>query len=101
MSEKQKAKRTLQGTVTSNKMDKTIVVLVERKIKHPVNGKYIKRSSKIHAHDEGNICKEGDVVVIVESRPLSRTKRWSLMNVVSSSFAAANVDSVGVEAKEV
>lgn len=83
MSEKQKAKRVLEGTVVSNKADKTIVVLVVRKVKHEVTGKYIKRSSKIHAHDEGNVCKEGDLVVIAESRPISRTKRWFLTRVVS------------------
>jgi small subunit ribosomal protein S17 len=76
-------KRTLQGTVASNKMDKTIVVLVERKVKHRVTGKYIRRSSKIHAHDQHNSCKEGDVVVIAENRPISKTKRWVLTNVVS------------------
>jgi small subunit ribosomal protein S17 len=79
---KEKVKRTLQGVVVSNKMDKTIVVLVERKVKHAVTGKYIRRSSKIHAHDEDNVCKEGDVVVIAEHRPISRTKRWALVNVV-------------------
>jgi small subunit ribosomal protein S17 len=84
MSEKEKDKvvHTLSGKVISNKMDKTIVVLVVRKIKHPVYGKYIKRSSKIHAHDEGNICQEGDAVTIAESRPISRTKRWRLVEVV-------------------
>ena len=82
MSEKTKVVRTLSGKVISNKMDKTIVVLVVRKIKHPVYGKYIKRSTKIHAHGEGNICNEGDVVTIVESRPISRTKQWKLFEVV-------------------
>jgi small subunit ribosomal protein S17 len=82
MSEKAKVIRTLRGQVVSNKMDKTVVVLVVRKIKHPVYGKYIKRSTKIHAHDEGNICNEGDTVVIAESRPISRTKRWQLVEVI-------------------
>ncbi|OGT08040.1 MAG: 30S ribosomal protein S17 [Gammaproteobacteria bacterium RBG_16_37_9] len=82
MSEKTKVVRTLSGKVISNKMDKTIVVLVVRKVKHPVYGKYIKRSTKIHAHDEGNICNEGDVVTIAESRPISRTKQWKLVEVV-------------------
>jgi small subunit ribosomal protein S17 len=80
---KLKNKRTLQGVVVSNKMDKTIVVLVERKIKHPIYGKYIKRSTKIHAHDLNNSCNEGDMVIIAESRPISRTKRWALERVVS------------------
>lgn len=78
-----KVKRTFQGTVISNKMNKTIVVLVERKVKHAVTGKYIKRSSKIHAHDENNACKEGDIVVIAEHRPISKTKSWVLVEVVS------------------
>jgi small subunit ribosomal protein S17 len=82
MSEKTKILRTLRGKVVSNKMDKTIVVLVERKIKHPLYGKYIRRSSKIHAHDEKNVCNEGDVVTIAESRPISRTKQWKLVEVV-------------------
>jgi small subunit ribosomal protein S17 len=77
-----KAARTLRGQVVSNKMDKTIVVLVVRKIKHPVFGKYIKRSSKIHAHDEKNICHEGDTVIIAETRPISRTKRWQLVEII-------------------
>lgn len=81
MSEKAKIKRTLQGTVISNKMDKTIVVLVVRKVKHKI-GKYITRSSKIHAHDEKNVCKEGDVVVISETRPISKTKAWKLAEVI-------------------
>lgn len=80
---KEKVKRTLQGTVVSNKMDKTIVVLVERKVKHAVTGKYIRRSSKIHAHDENNACKEGDIVVIAEHRPISRTKSWVLVDVIT------------------
>lgn len=83
MGENKKVLRTLQGIVVSTKMDKTIVVLVERKIKHPVYGKYIKRSTKIHAHDESNACKEGDIVKIAESRPISKTKRWRLVEVVT------------------
>jgi len=83
MNKKGKVVRTLRGSVISNKMDKTIVVLIVRKIKHPLYGKYIKRSTKIHAHDEKNICKEGDVVIITESRPISRTKRWKLQEIVS------------------
>lgn len=79
---KEKPSRTLTGKVISNKMDKTIVVLVMRKVKHPVYGKYIKRSSKIHAHDEENICREGDVVMIAISRPISKTKRWKLVKVL-------------------
>lgn len=82
MSKKDKVVRTLRGSVVSNKMDKTIVVLVVRKVKHPLYGKYIKRSTKLYAHDEKNICNVGDVVTITESRPISRTKCWKLQEVV-------------------
>ena len=82
VNENKKIVRTLRGSVISNKMDKTIVVLVVDKIKHPLYGKYIKKSTKIHAHDENNICNEGDIVVIAESRPISRTKSWKLHEVV-------------------
>ena len=80
---KEKTSRTLTGRVLSNRMDKTITVLVERKIKHPMYGKYIKRSSKIHAHDENNTCSEGDTVTISESRPISKTKQWRLVEVIT------------------
>jgi small subunit ribosomal protein S17 len=78
----QKVVRTLSGRVVSDKMDKTVTVLVERKVKHPLIGKVIRRSNKFHAHDETNECKEGDLVVIEESRPLSRTKTWKVSRVV-------------------
>ena len=82
MSEKtNKVMRTLRGKVISNKMDKTIVVLVVRKVKHPVFGKYVQRFSKIHAHDEKNECREGDTVLIAETRPISRTKQWKLVEI--------------------
>jgi len=71
-----KLKRTLTGTVTSDKMDKTITVLVERKVKHPLRGKIIRVSKKYHAHDENNECHTGDVVTIEECRPLAKTKAW-------------------------
>ncbi len=74
--------RTVTGRVVSNKMDKTITVLVERQEKHPLYGKYIKRSSKLKAHDENNECREGDVVAIAQCRPISRHKAWRLVNVV-------------------
>ena len=86
MSENTKVVRTLSGKVVSNKMDKTIVVLVVRKIKHPVYGKYIKRSTKIHAHDEKNICQEGDIVTIAETKPISLNKRWMLVDVVEKAI---------------
>ena len=82
MTEETKAKRSVTGRVTSNKMDKTITVMVERKVKHPVYGKYIKRSTKLHAHDASNECNEGDLVTIVACRPLSKSKKWMLENIV-------------------
>lgn len=78
----EKVVRTLSGRVVSDKMDKTVTVLVERKVKHPLIGKVIRRSNKVHAHDETNECKEGDLVVIEESRPLSKTKTWKVSKVV-------------------
>ncbi|CAH0441424.1 30S ribosomal protein S17 [Ralstonia pseudosolanacearum] len=80
-------KRTLVGRVVSSKMDKTVTVLVENRVKHPLYGKYVVRSKKYHAHDEANQYKEGDRVEIVESRPISRTKAW----VVSRLLEAARV----------
>ncbi|QEL57579.1 30S ribosomal protein S17 [Chromobacterium paludis] len=71
-----KVVRTLTGVVVSDKMDKTVTVLVERKVKHPIYGKIIRRSKKFHAHDENNEFKAGDIVIISESRPLSKTKSW-------------------------
>ncbi len=73
--------RTLTGRVVSDKMDKTVTVLVERRVKHPVYGKYITRSSKVHAHDENNECRIGDVVTVRETRPLSRSKTWTLVRI--------------------
>lgn len=75
--------RTLQGKVISAKMDKSIVVAIERKVKHPLYGKFMKRTTKIHAHDETNQCNEGDIVSITECRPLSKTKSWTLVEVVN------------------
>lgn len=80
--ETEAVKRTANGVVLSNKMDKTIVVLIERKVKHPVYGKFIKRSTKMHAHDANNECQIGDTVKIEMSRPLSKTKTWSLVEVI-------------------
>jgi len=70
------------GVVTSTKMNKTIAVIVERKIKHPIYGKYMKKSKKFLAHDEENSCNEGDTVRIIESRPLSARKRWALVEII-------------------
>jgi small subunit ribosomal protein S17 len=75
-------RKTKVGVVTSNKMDKTITVIVERKIKHPLYGKFLKKTNSFHAHDEKNECSIGDTVKIMESRPLSKTKRWRLVEVV-------------------
>ncbi|MBU3002165.1 MAG: 30S ribosomal protein S17 [Paraglaciecola sp.] len=75
--------RTVQGRVVSNKMDKSITVAVERKVKHPIYGKFIKRTTKLHAHDETNQCNQGDVVTIRECRPLSKSKNWMLVDVVT------------------
>ena len=74
--------RTVQGRVVSNKMDKSITVVVERFVKHPISGKFIKRSTKLHAHDENNVCNQGDVVTVRECRPLSKNKSWMLVDVV-------------------
>lgn len=74
--------RTLTGSVKSDLMDKTVTVVIERKIKHPVYGKYIKRSTSLHVHDENNECNTGDIVVIEQCRPMSKTKSWRLVKVV-------------------
>ncbi|MCK6263128.1 30S ribosomal protein S17 [Vibrio sp. ZSDE26] len=75
-------KRTQQGRVISDKMDKSIVVAIERTVKHPIYGKYTKRTTKVHAHDENNTCGLGDKVEIAECRPLSKTKSWTLVTVL-------------------
>lgn len=80
--QQESAGRTVIGKVVSNKMDKTIVVSVERKVKHPLYGKYLKRDSRMYAHDNDNACKIGDVVVIRQCRPLSKTKHWELIQVL-------------------
>jgi small subunit ribosomal protein S17 len=77
------ALKTVEGRVVSNKMDKTVTVLVERLVKHALYGKYIRRSTKLHAHDEDNSCNEGDVVRLTECRPLSKTKNWRVVEVVA------------------
>jgi small subunit ribosomal protein S17 len=75
-------RKTRTGVVSSNKMNKTITVAVERKVKHPIYGKFVKKTSKFHAHDEKNECTVGDIVRIMESRPLSKIKRWRLVEIV-------------------
>ncbi len=82
MSEEQKKIRTLDGMVVSDKMNKTVTVLLERQVKHPLYKKYIKRSTKLHVHDENNECSIGDKVAIRECRPISKTKSWQLVEVI-------------------
>lgn len=81
MSESQSAERTITGQVISNKMDKSITVMQERKVRHPLYGKYIRRSTKYHVHDENNECNVGDKVIFKECRPLSKTKHWTLIEI--------------------
>ena len=78
-----KALRTVEGRVVSNKMDKPVTILVERQVKHPLYGKYIKRSTKLHAHDADNACNEGDVVRVTEIAPMSKTKNWRVVEVIT------------------
>ncbi len=86
MSESTSIKRTLIGRVVSDKMDKTVTVLVERTVKHPMYGKVMVRSKKYHAHNEGNSAKAGDLVEIVETRPVSRTKTWAVTSVLEKAI---------------
>ncbi|KAF0192909.1 MAG: rpsQ [Gammaproteobacteria bacterium] len=76
-----KAARTVTGRVVSDKMDKTITVLIERRVRHPIYGKIVRRSTKLHAHDEQNECGEGDTVIIEQCRPLSKSKSWRLVKI--------------------
>jgi small subunit ribosomal protein S17 len=76
--------RTLQGRVISDKMDKTVVVAIERQVKHPIYGKFIKRTTKVHVHDENNTAKEGNTVTIRECAPISKKKSWALVDVISA-----------------
>jgi small subunit ribosomal protein S17 len=82
MNNTEKKQRTIQGRVVSNKMDKTVTVLVERLVKHELYGKYIRRSTKLHAHDADNSCSEGDVVRVAECAPMSKTKNWRVVEIV-------------------
>jgi small subunit ribosomal protein S17 len=82
MSEQESTNRTLIGQVVSDAMDKSITVSVERRVKHPVYGKYMRRSTKVHAHDETNECHVGDTVMVEQCRPLSKTKTWRLVKVL-------------------
>jgi small subunit ribosomal protein S17 len=82
MTTSQEIKRTQTGRVVSNKMDKSVTILLERQIKHPLYGKYIKRSTKVQAHDEDNSCGEGDKVMIAECRPISKSKSWRVVEIL-------------------
>lgn len=86
MSESTSSKRTLVGRVVSDKMDKTVTVLIERKVKHPMYGKVMVRSKKYHAHNDGNVAKAGDLVEIVETRPVSRSKSWAVTSVLQKAI---------------
>ena len=79
-----KEQKTKSGVVTSDKMDQTVTVMIERKIKHPLYGKYVKKSTKIHAHDPDNKCQQGDLVKIAECRPISKTKSWKVVEIVAT-----------------
>lgn len=85
----EKRTRTITGRVVSNKMDKTITVLIERRVRHPLYGKFLTRSSKVHAHDADNQCNVGDLVTVAECRPLSRSKSWNLVAVVETAGSIA------------
>jgi len=87
MSESNSVERVLTGKVVSNSRDKTIAVLIERKVRHPIYKKYIKRSTKVHAHDEKNECGLGDVVRVSESKQFSKTKNWALIEVIEKSVS--------------
>jgi len=84
--------RTLRGQVVSDRMDKTVTVLVERRVRHPLYGKYIRRSSKIHAHDEQNEYREGDIVRIAPCRPLARNKSWEVVRLVERPAQVADLE---------
>ncbi len=84
MSAAKKRTRMLTGRVVSNRMDKSITVLVERRVRHPIYGKYMTKSSKVHAHDEKNECNLGDVVALSESKPISKTKTWQLISILEN-----------------
>jgi small subunit ribosomal protein S17 len=82
MSEEQKIERTVVGRVISDRMDKSATVLIERRVRHPLYGKYVRRSTKLHVHDENNECRQGDTVRVRECRPISKTKNWTLVEIV-------------------
>ncbi len=87
MKQETSASRTVTGRVISNKMDKSITLLVDRTVPHPMYGKYVKRTTKLHAHDEKNACSEGDLVSVEQCRPLSKTKSWRLVKIIEKAVA--------------
>ena len=87
MSDSNSVERVLTGKVVSDSRDKTIAVLIERRVRHPIYKKYIKRSTKVHAHDENNECSLGDIVRVSESKPFSKTKSWALIEVIEKSVS--------------
>ena len=87
MKESNSVERVLTGRVVSNNRDKTIAVLIERRVRHPIYKKYIKRNTKVHAHDENNECSLGDIVRVSESKPFSKTKNWALIEVIEKSVS--------------
>lgn len=82
MNDQASSNRTLQGRVVSDKMDKSITVVVDRFVKHPLYGKFVRKSTRVHAHDENNECQIGDVVVVEQCRPLSKTKKWRFIKLI-------------------
>lgn len=82
MSVENKAPRSITGRVSSDQMDKSITVVIERLVRHPIYGKYVRRSTKLHAHDEQNECRKGDIVMIEQCRPISKTKSWRLIQII-------------------
>ncbi len=94
MTAEQSSARTATGRVVSNKMDKTVTILIERRVKHPVYGKYITRSSKIHAHDENNECGIGDTVTVAETRPISKSKSWKLLSIDETATQVVSAESL-------
>ena len=87
MKQETSASRTVTGRVISSKMDKSITLLVDRTVPHPMYGKYVKRTTKLHAHDEKNACNEGDLVSVEQCRPLSKTKSWRLVKIIEKAVA--------------
>ena len=98
LKEKKSNPRSVTGLVISDRMDKTITVQVERRVKHPIYGKFVRRSTKLHAHDQDNECNVGDLVTLVETRPISKSKSWRLVSIDSKVSEADTVEvSTGID----